>query len=191
MNKSEKRKEKMNELAKLFNAQTGEKVSRSCSGKWSGTIDYSIRFNNGCKFFISNGMERFDHNLDYLLKVYGTFKEKKAEIISILREMEKDDMLMAAENNLKSYHVIDVDYQKNDDDYIGWFYVVIEVDGVQTTIQETGLCYSIKNFCNDGNKDHLLSKMSSKYYVAGGVDTPEYVFHGYGFSIDTYTAHGT
>lgn len=190
MNKAEERKEKMNEFAQLFNANSGEKVGRRCSGRWSGTTDYSVRFDNGYEFFISNGMERFDHNFDYLLKVYRTFKEKKAEIISILREMEKDDMLIAVENNLKSYHVVDVDYLKNVDDYIGWFYAVIEVDGVQTTIQETGLNYAIKNFLNDGDKNHLLAKKSRKYYVAGGVDTPEYVFHGYGFSIGSYTAHG-
>ena len=187
MNKVEKRKAKMNELAQLFDANEGEKVGSSCSGKWSGTTDYSVKFDNGHEFFISNGMEKFDNNLDYFLKVYGTFKDKKAEILSILREMKKEDARIAAENHLKSYHVVDVNYLK-ESGYIGWFYVSIEIDGKRSSILETGLHYSIKNFCNDGDRNHLLSEMSSKYHVAGGVVNPVYVFHGSGYSFNSYTA---
>lgn len=186
MDKTEKRKAKMNQLAELFGAKSGEKIGSSCSGKWAGTTDYSVKFDNGNELFISNGMKDFDKKLDYLLKIYGNFAEKKTEIMSILREMEKTDAVTAAENDLKSYHVVDVDYQKNSGHFNGWFYAVIEVNGITTTIQETGLHCSIRNFCRDGNRDHLLSEMSSKYHAAGGVENPVYVWHGYGFGIDSY-----
>ena len=186
MDKMEKRKVKMNQLAEMFGARSGEIVGSSCSGKWAGTTDYSVKFNNGNEVFISNGMKDFNNKLDYLLSIYGNFAKKKTEILSILREMEKTDAVTAAENGLKSYHVIDVDYQKNSNHCNGWFYAIIEVDGVTTTIQETGLHCSIRSFCHDGNKNHLFSEMSSKYHVAGGVENPAFVWHGYGFEIGSY-----
>ena len=53
------REAKMNELAKLFGANTGVKVGRACTGKWRGTTDYSVEFNTGDKFFITNQFSYF------------------------------------------------------------------------------------------------------------------------------------
>ena len=186
MDKTEKRKVKMNRLAELFGAKSGEKVGSSCSGKWAGTTDYYVKFNNGFRYHISNGLKKFDENLDDLLSVYSGFAEKKTEILSILREMEQADNALAAENGLKSYHVIDIDYMKNDHDYIGWFYAIIEVDGIKMTIRETNLHYGIKNYSRDRNTEVFMWDKSSKYHVAGGVEKPVFVWHGYGFDMTSY-----
>lgn len=177
----------MNHLAALFGAHKGEKVGSSCSGKWAGTSDYSVKFDNGYQFYISNGMKHFDKELEDKVNIYEGFYSRRNDIVSILREMETEDNKVAAEKGLKSYHVVDVDFIRKSDHFQGWFYAVIEIDGERTTIQETGLHCSIRNFCRDGNKNHLLSEMSSKYHAAGGVEKPMYVWHGYGFGIDSYT----
>lgn len=188
MNKTELRQTRMNHLAALFGAYKGEKVGSSCYGKWAGTSDYSVKFDNGYQFYISNGMKYFDKELEDKVNIYEGFYSRRNDIVSILREMEIEDNKVAAEKGLKSYHVVDVDFIRKSDHFQGWFYAVIEVDGERTTIQETGLHCSIRNYCRDGNKNHLLSEMSSKYFVAGGVEKPDFVFHNVGFSIGSYSA---
>ena len=188
MDKTEKRKAKMNQLAELFGAKSGEKIGSSCSGKWAGTSDYSVKFDNGYQFYISNGMKYFDKELENKVNIYEGFYSRRNDIVSILREMEIEDNKIAAEKGLKPYHVVDVDFIRKSDHFQGWFYAVIEIDGERTTIQETGLHCSIRNYCRDGNKNHLLSEMSSKYFVAGGVEKPDFVFHNVGFSIGSYSA---
>lgn len=187
MNKTELRQARMNHLAALFGAHKGEKVGSSCSGKWAGTSDYSVKFDNGYQFYISNGMKYFDEELEDKVNIYEGFYSRRNDIVSILREMETEDNKVAAEKGLKSYHVVDADFIRKSDLFQGWFYAVIEVDGERTTIQETGLHCSIRNYCSDGNKNHLLSETSSKYFVAGGVEKPDFVFHNVGFSIGSYS----
>jgi len=188
MTKTEEMQLKMNRLAELFGAKTGTKTGVRCSGKWAGTTDYSVTFDNGEHFFISNGMKAWDINFDKIFRTYNRFAEKKSEIIDILRTIEEQDRRTAEEQGLLSYHVIDVDYQKTGG-YIGWFYVTIQLsDGRVTTMQETGLKYEIIDFILLDNSEQLKD-MPERYRIAGGCTKPDFVFHGYGFDFGAYTMH--
>ena len=189
MTKTEIRQEKMNRLAKCFDASTGTKTGRACTGKWIGTTDYSVTFNNGNRFFISNGMKDFDEGLDYCLKVYEGFTLCKERIIEGLRELEIKDNIIASEKGLKNYHIIDVNYIKDSNDYIGWFYVTFEIDGKTGTIKETGLNYSIREAIIYNDMNYIIDSFRANYFVAGGVkdEDVEYVFHGVGHNTNSYT----
>ena len=188
MTKTEEMQLKMNRLAELFGAKTGTKTGVRCSGKWAGTTDYSVTFDNGEHFFISNGMKAWDINFDKIFRTYSRFAEKKSEIIDVLRTIEEQDRKIAEEQGLLSYHVIDVDYQKTGG-YIGWFYVTIQLsDGRITTMQETGLKYGIIYFLLFDDSEQLKD-MPGRYRIAGGCTKPDFVFHGYGFNFGAYAKH--
>ena len=175
---------KMNELATLFNATTGTKVGRACTGKWRGTTDYYVEFNTGDKYFITNGMKGFDERLDEVIKLYKTFNANKAEIMEILRERANVDNEIAREKGFKTYEVLDVTYNK-DFRYMygGWFYITIKVGEVVRTLMETGLNYAIKNGCNRGF-DVMRETMNEerKYFVAGGIreEDVDFIYRGIG-----------
>ncbi len=51
MTKKELLAQKMNTIAKLFGAETGTKTSYRCRGKYAGTSDYYVTFDNGIDFW--------------------------------------------------------------------------------------------------------------------------------------------
>ena len=178
------REAKMNELAKLFGANTGVKVGRACTGKWRGTTDYSVEFNDNRKFFITNGMKNFDTRLDTYIVTYKTFNENKNEILAILKELEKADNEIAEEKGFKTYEVVDVDYNKDwNYNYEGWFYVTIKVGDIVKTVMETGLNFAIKNGCLygfDKMREELFAERM--YFVAGGIheENVDFIYRGIG-----------
>lgn len=177
--KKEIREEKMNELAKLFGAKTGEKVGVPCRGSYRGTTDYFVKFDNGNKFFISNGMKRFDERLDKLIAYYRNFTAHKDEFIKILKEREEKDYTVAEEKGLTPYKIIDVNYAKEGDS-IGWFYIKMDINGTIKYFTETGFNYSMNS------PEKLETEMNRKpnYYVAGGLSDKDvdFVFNNVGFS---------
>ncbi len=191
----EERQEMMNRLAKCFGAESGEKVGSSCSGKWAGTTDYSVKFNNGVKMFISNGMKHFDNILAERVAAYENFGLNKDVVIDKLRTLEATDNEKAAEMGMKQYHIKDIRCTQSGD-YMGWFYGVIEVDGKETTISETGLHYAIFNsFAKDSVeplKEYIDEVNEKNYFVAGGLKEADFVFHGVGFDTQSpmYKGHG-
>jgi len=182
MGKLAERKKKMDELAKLFNANEGTKTACACRGKWSGTTDYSVTFDNNERYFISNGMSRFDEVLDYTINKYNTFLANKQNIITSLKKIEARDKQKAEELGLLSYELIDVDYIKNGG-YLGWFFVTIKVADKIRTFMETGLNAAIK----DSKYMEKYVNNVRDYFVAGGVKKAEFVFNNVGFSMNSHT----
>lgn len=174
------REEKMNELAKLFGAKTGEKVGVPCRGSYRGTTDYFVKFNNGNKFFITSKMKRFDERLDKLISLYRNFTTHKNEFIKILKEREEKDNTIAEEKGLTPYKIIDVNYVKEENDSMGWFYIKMDINKTIKYFTETGFNYSMDN------TEKLENEMNRKpnYYVAGGLSDKDvdFVFNNVGFS---------
>lgn len=129
MTKKENRQKLMNELARLFNANTGEKIGEACRGYCKGTIDYSVKFDNNEKYYISNGMKHFDKILQREIDTFIQFNNKKQTMMDKFLEMQEIDNINSKERGLNQYKIIDLDYVKNGTK-IGWFYLTIYVNGI-------------------------------------------------------------
>lgn len=188
--KSDILQEKFNTLARLFGAQSGTKVGIPCSGKWKGTTDYSVKFNNGVRFYISNGMKYFEKNLDEEIKVYSAFESMKSEIIEALQAFEVHDNQLAALAGLSNYHVLDIDYLKSGD-YLGWFYAIVDINGERHTVKETGLYFLIRNALRAESTAEIyreVEELKQETVLAKHIENPKFVFHNNAFSFDGYTA---
>lgn len=188
--KSDILKGKFNTLARLFGAQSGTKVGIPCSGKWKGTTDYSVKFNNGVRFYISNGMKYFEKNLDEEIKAYSAFESMKSEIIEALQAFEAHDNQIAVLAGLSGYHVLDIDYLKSGD-YLGWFYVIVDINGERHTVKETGLHFLIHNALKAESTVEIYreaEELKQETVFAKYIENPTFVFHNYAFSFDSYTA---
>ena len=176
--------EKCNKLAKLFNAKTGAIEKTACTGKYRGTFDYSVVFDNGTSFFISNGLKYFNSRIDDLIKTYENFNqiENKNKILNYLKKECELDKTEAVKQGLNAYKIIDVDYSKKNNSYLGWFYVTIQLDnGDIVDMIETGLNANIIRLVNS---KELIRNRRQNYFVAGGLKDNEanYVFHNVGFN---------
>ena len=185
LTKKERLEAKMTRLAHCFDSKTGVKIGVPCRGKWRGTTDYSIRFDDGTSLFISNGMKKFEEKLDEMLTTYEGFEVMKQQILQVLQDIESTDNEIASQKGLNEYHILDIGYSKGRN-FMGWFYLTIDVNGKITTQLETGLNYAICKAITTNDITPINNNFHENYFVAGGIEKPEYVFHNVGHNTKMY-----
>ena len=183
--------EKIGVIAQAFGGTAGRIETSPCTGKWRGTSDISIRFDNGASLFLGNrltpkaktaAVQRElvnDTLLRYNPEIVSAAKEAA---LASLMEREAKDNAIAAQKGLKPYTLLNVEFNDGADGqssgYMGWYYVTLAVDGNICSHIETGLNYDIA----DGKVSAEPTR--EKYFAAGALKDSEvdYVFNNVGFS---------
>ena len=183
--------EKIGVIAQAFGGTAGKIETSPCTGKWRGTSDISIRFDNGASLFLGNrltpkaktaAVQRElvnDTLLRYNPEIVSATKEAA---LASLMEREAKDNAIAAQKGLKPYTLLNVEFNDGADSqssgYMGWYYVTLAVDGNICSHIETGLNYEIA----DGKVSAEPTR--EKYFAAGALKDSEvdYVFNNVGFS---------
>ena len=183
--------EKIGVIAQAFGGTAGRIETSPCKGKWRGTSDISIRFDNGASLFLGNrltpkaktaAVQRElvnDTLLRYNPEIISAAKEAA---LASLMEREAKDNAIAAQKGLKPYTLLNVEFNDGADGqssgYMGWYYVTLAVDGNICSHIETGLNYDIA----DGKVSAEPTR--EKYFAAGALKDSEvdYVFNNVGFS---------
>ena len=183
--------EKIGVIAQAFGGTSGRIETSPCTGKWRGTSDISIRFDNGASLFLGNrltpkaktaAVQRElvnDTLLRYNPEIVSATKEAA---LASLMEREAKDNALAAQKGLKPYTLLNVEFNDGADSqssgYMGWYYVTLAVDGNICSHIETGLNYDIA----DGKVSAEPTR--EKYFAAGALKDSEvdYVFNNVGFS---------
>ena len=183
--------EKIGVIAQAFGGTSGRIETSPCTGKWRGTSDISIRFDNGASLFLGNrltpkaktaAVQRElvnDTLLRYNPEIVSAAKEAA---LASLMEREAKDNAIAAQKGLKPYTLLNVEFNDGADGqssgYMGWYYVTLAVDGNICSHIETGLNYDIA----DGKVSAEPTR--EKYFAAGALKDSEvdYVFNNVGFS---------
>ena len=182
---------KIDVIAQAFSCKTGEIHTSPCTGKWRGTSDMAIRFDNGASLFIGNHLTPKAKTVKVQTEcVNRTLVQYNPEIIKatkeaalpVLLQREAKDNEIAAQKGLKPYTLLNVEFNEGADEktggYIGWYYVTLAVDGKICTHLETGLNHDIA----DGKVSDTPSR--ADYYPAGALKEADvdYVFNNVGFS---------
>ena len=183
--------EKIGVIAQAFGGTAGRIETSPCTGKWRGTSDISIRFDNGASLFLGNrltpkaktaAVQRElvnDTLLRYNPEIVSATKEAA---LASLMEREAKDNAIAAQKGLKPYTLLNVEFNDGADGqssgYMGWYYVTLAVDRNICSHIETGLNYDIA----DGKVSAEPTR--EKYFAAGALKDSEvdYVFNNVGFS---------
>ena len=183
--------EKIGVIAQAFGGTAGRIETSPCTGKWRGTSDISIRFDNGASLFLGNRLTPKaktaaaqrelvnDTLLRYNPEIVSATKEAA---LASLMEREAKDNAIAAQKGLKPYTLLNVEFNDGADGqssgYMGWYYVTLAVDGNICSHIETGLNYDIA----DGKVSAEPTR--EKYFAAGALKDSEvdYVFNNVGFS---------
>lgn len=182
---------KIDIIAQAFGCKTGEIHTSPCTGKWRGTSDMSIRFDNGASLFIGNHLtpkaKTVKVQTEYVNSALVRYNPeivqatKEAALPVLLRREAKDNEI-AAQKGLKPYTLLNVEFNNGTDEqtggYMGWYYVTLAVDGKICTHLETGLNYDIA----DGKVSDTPTR--ADYYPAGALKETDvdYVFNNVGFS---------
>ncbi len=184
-------RDKIGIIAQTFGCTSGKIKTSPCYGKWRGTSDMSIIFDNGVSLGIGNevtpqakSIKVQNEHINAVLARYNpeiVAAAKEAALVP-LRKREAVDNAIAAEKGLKPYTVLNVELNDGTVDessgYIGWYYVTLAVDGKIRAFIETGLAHSIAS--------GTVSKTPTRenYFVAGALkeDKVDFVFNNVGFS---------
>ena len=147
---------KIDVIAQAFGCKTGEIHTSPCTGKWRGTSDMTIRFDNGASLFIGNNLTPKAKTVKVQTEcVNRTLVQYNPEIVKATKEAalpallqrEAKDNEIAAQKGLKPYTLLNVEFNEGADEktggYIGWYYVTLAVDGKICTHLETGLNHDI------------------------------------------------
>ena len=183
--------EKIGIIAQTFGCTSGKIETSPCSGKWRGTSDISIRFDNGATLGLGNALTpkvktaKVQNEL-----VNSALVRYNPEIVAItkeaalapLRVREAKDNEIAAQHGLKPYTLLNVELydnaEKTGGGNMGWYYVTLAVDGKICTHIETGLAHDIAS----GKVSETPS--TKNYFTAGALKEADvdYVFDNVGFS---------
>ena len=182
---------KIDIMAQAFGCKTGEIRTSPCTGKWRGTSDMSIHFDNGASLFIGNHLTPKAKTVKVQTECVNSAlvrynpeivqATKEAALPALLRREAKDNEI-AAQKGLKPYTLLNVEFHDGADEqtggYMGWYYVTLAVDGKICTHLETGLNYDIA----DGKVSDTPTR--ADYYPAGALKETDvdYVFNNVGFS---------
>ena len=184
-------RDKIGVIAQAFGCTSGKIETSPCSGKWRGTSDISIRFDNGTSLFIGNDITPQAKTAKVQNKyVNAALLENNPELVAVtkeialaaLRKREVEDNAIAAQKGLNSYTLLNVEFNDGADaksrGFMGWYYVTLAVDGKIRAHLETGLNYQIA----DGKVGEAPTR--DHYYTAGALKESEvdYVFNNVGFS---------
>ena len=183
--------ERIDIIAQSFGCTSGRIGTSPCTGKWRGTSDISIKFDNGTSLFIGNHRtpqaktaKVQNECVNSALVRYNPeiIKATKEAATSALRKQEAKDNEIAAQKGLKPYTLLNVEFNDGTDEkssgHMGWYYVTLAVDGKIHAHIETGLNYAIL----DGKVNETPTR--EDYFVAGALKESDvdYVFNNTGFS---------
>ena len=184
-------REKIGIIAQAFGYPSGHIETSPCSGKWRGTSDIYIRFDNGATLGIGNDRTpraktaKVQNELvNAVLMRYNPeiVAAAKETALAALRVRETRDNEIAAQKGLKPYTLLNVelydDAGAENGGYRGWYYVTLAVDGKIHAHLETGLNHEIAF----GKVGGIPARES--YFTAGGLKEADvdYVFNNVGFS---------
>ena len=182
---------KIDIIAQAFGCKTGEIRTSPCTGKWRGTSDMSIHFDNGASLFIGNHLTPKAKTVKVQTECVNSalvhfnpeiVQATKEAALPVLLQREAKDNEIAAQKGLKPYTLLNVEFNDGADeqtgDYIGWYYVTLAVDGKICTHLETGLSHDIA----DGKVSDNPTR--ADYFTAGALkeNDVDYVFNNVGFS---------
>ena len=182
-------RDKIGIIAQTFGCTSGVIETSPCYGKWRGTSDIYIKFENGVSLPVGNELTPKAKTVkvqreyvDALLRRYNPeiVAIAKETALAALRKREVRDNENAAQRGLKPYTLLNVEFNDGaydkSDGYIGWYYVTLAVDGKICTLLETGLAHAIA----DGKVEELPER--ERYFTAGALKEADYVFNNVGFS---------
>lgn len=182
--------DKIGVIAQAFGCTSGKIETSVCYGKWRGTSDMYIRFDNGTSLGIGNDLTLRAKSAKVRKECINSVltwcnpeivAATKEAALAPLRAREAVDNAIAAQKGLKPYTVLNVEFNDGTGEgsgYMGWYYVTLAVDGKIHAHLETGLAHAIA--------DGTVSKMPARdhYFTAGALKEPyvDYVFNNVGFS---------
>lgn len=166
------------ELTRLIGCHSFERVSQRCTGKWGGTSDYGLFFDNGIYYFISNGMADFEQNITKLIADIKTVQNQREYNLEVIRRQVDVDNKLAESMGFELVKVLDVGVNCDNPNLFLWAYLMLEVNGRKFRHADT----RIDSHLRTNTIDEWSETLSARTKIAGAVLNPDYIIGNICFS---------
>lgn len=180
-------------IAPTFGATHGRVTTKPCTGKWRGSSDVRIMFDNGRILYVgvaatrkakTKTMQRELLKEACALLSPGAVETRKRMAMRALRELEGKDAEIARAHGVEPYRVLAVELGQVESVLMCPYYVVLAIGD---RIVTNGSLDEFSCFVEHDEWDRLATPASSfrvsRYSNKTSID---YVFHGIGFDADSY-----
>lgn len=171
------------ELCALMGHKSWTKVGRRCTGKWAGTTDYSLQWEDGREMFVTNGMYGFKTRVAETVTMLKRCRstEHQRAVMEVLREWQASDAKLSREHGVKSYDILGMVEDDGDSCGLIWWGLRLKVGDRVFDHIETGMCLDVAEG-SDKLRSVMERKKSVPVWTAGAVQEMDYIFHGVGFN---------
>lgn len=168
----------LDQLTALIGRKNWTRISSPCTGKWKGTIDYGVQFDDGLCHFISNGMTNFEENISAQISYIQDIQNNREKYLQILRDQALRDNAVAEAEGLYPVSVIDMGIHTESEHNFLWSYLILEVHGKRFKFIESGLNCHLKMKI----LEKWIEKCRKPIFTAGAVQNPDHIFGNVRFS---------
>lgn len=144
-------------LTELLGKKSYVNRKSHCTGKWRGTIDYRLQFEDGTYVFISNGKKYYERNLFEYIAHFEYYHAHKEELEEWIKSIIRNDNHTAVWQKLPLIELIGT--RIDDDRFIVFdYYLCVDTDiKLQKTYRETSFSYYCKGQQPEGYVDKIKS----------------------------------
>lgn len=154
-------KELERKLTLLVGKQSFTYKNVACTGKYRGSTDYSLLFEDNTCLFISNGRKSYRDRLIEFINDFEYYHKHKQKLEEWLKELVNHDNQTAEWQGLPKLELIGTRIDNNDWFIVVDYYMCInEEQKLKLTFKETGFSYYCKK---DNFKDYKEKRKSLIY----------------------------
>ena len=166
------------QLTELIGCKSYTHIAKRCTGKWHGTTDHGLLFNNGCYHFVSNGMAGFEQEIQKDILEISTVLQYRESYRTVISEQLALDNEIALREGLSPVKLIDIGVNTDYELCFLWVYALLEVNGRQFRFIETMLNYHLRT----NNIAIWEADRPKDTFTAGAVQNPDFIFGNVRFS---------
>jgi len=138
------------QLTALLRKKSYVRTKSACRGKYRGLYDYSLRFQDGSRIWISCGWKRYETELQKSVEQFSYFRENHTWLEEQIRLMIERDNKQAATLGLETIKLVSLELiEEPVRDYEFWVRVILEQSGRQFPKLETNFNYACLGFRTD------------------------------------------
>ena len=145
-------------LTNLLGKQSYSYLKKACTGKYRGTTDYCLQFEDKTCIFVSNGKKGYRNRIIEFINDFEYYYKHKQELEGWLKKLVNHDNQTAEWHGLPKLELIGTRIDNNDWFIVIDYYMCInEEQKLKLTYKETGFSYYCKGRGFNGYKEGLKS----------------------------------
>lgn len=153
-------------LTKLLGKSSFTQTKKACTGKYRGSYDYSLTFEDGSRFYISTGKTLYLSRLEEAVAHYQYYRDHYEELVCLTQQVIERDNRQAEEMGLMpvSFEELKL-FEEKRTDHEFWIGLRLKQNGVEFTHFNTNFFYACmgNSFAEKGLEHYFANLLNRPF----------------------------